>query len=555
MLKKLLLLALVHGLAVAGAPPAALRAITADGLLGHIRTLASDEFEGRSPATHGETMTVDYLRRQFTALGLAPGNPDGSYVQRVPMLGLSAKPGLSFQVHGQTLPLKFTEDFVAWSPRRQSDVVVADSEVVFVGYGVVAPEYGWDDYKGMDLRGKTLLMLINDPPVPDPRRPGQLDPRMFKGEAMTYYGRWTYKYEIAARLGAAAAIIVHETKPAAYPYEVIRNSHARENFILQTNGEHPDYPAVPGWIRQERARQLLSAAGYDFDALKQAALAKDFKPVSIGALATLHVQNSWREVESDNVVAKIEGSDPKLKDEVVIYSAHWDHFGIDEHLPGPKAGQVFHGALDNASGVAALLEIAKAYRALPHPPKRSILFIATTAEERGLLGAQYYIRHPLYPLRKTVADINIDGINPWGRTRDVEIVGFGHSEMDTLFARQARTQRRSVLPESRPELGGFFRADQFEFAKAGVPVLYAKSRQNYIGKSEDYARQKVDDYIAHDYHKVSDTVHEDWDMRGAVEDVQLLFMSGYAIANSRHFPHWLPGSEFKAKRGAMLRGK
>jgi Zn-dependent M28 family amino/carboxypeptidase len=541
-------------LAYSPAVKAPLRTISGSSLLKHIKVLASDDFEGRSPGTKGEAMTVAYLQDQFIKMGLTPGNPDGSYVQKVPMIGATSTPALSYQIAGKNVALQFPEDFVAWSPRVQTEIHVDQSELVFVGYGIVAPEYGWDDYKGVDLRGKTMVMLINDPPVPDPKNPDKLDASMFKGEAMTYYGRWTYKYEIAAKMGAAAAIIVHETKPAAYPYEVVRNSNSRENFSLKTDGPNPNFPLVPGWIHLDKAKELFSAAGDDFDRLKKAALSKDFKPVSLGGTASIHVNNTWREVASNNVVAKIEGSDPKLKDEYVIYSAHWDHFGFDESLPGPKSQQVFHGALDNASGVATLLELAKAFKALKVPPKRSILFIATTAEERGLLGAQYYARHPLYPLKKTLADINIDGINPWGRTKDVEIVGFGHSTMDDIVTRYSLMQNRKAEPESRPELGGFYRADNFEFAKEGVPVVYAKSRNKYLDKPENYAREKVDQYISHDYHQVSDIVHDDWDMTGAVEDARMLFMVGYDVAQGKTYPQWKTGSEFKAKRDWMMKG-
>jgi len=404
----------------APAVAASLKAIDGGNLLNHIKVLASDEFEGRSPGTRGEALTVAYIKQQFTRLGLASGNPDGTYVQQVPMMGVTSAPKLAFNAGGKATPLNFPGDFVAFSPHAERDIRIDDSELVFVGYGVVAPEYGWDDYKGADLRGKTLVMLINDPPVPDPNDPARLDPSMFKGEGMTYYGRWTYKYEMAAKLGAAAAIIVHETKPAAYPYEVVVNSWVRENFTLKTDGPNASFPAVPAWIHLDRARDLFRAAGLDFETLKKSALSREFKPVRLGVTATIRVQNTLREIASNNVVAKIEGSDPAVKNECVVYSAHWDHFGVNDKLPGTRDQQIFHGALDNASGVAMLLELAKAYKALPAPPKRTIVFIATTGEEQGLLGAQYYVNHPLYPLHRTLANINIDGINTWGRTKDVE---------------------------------------------------------------------------------------------------------------------------------------
>lgn len=540
--------------AQAQSPDAALASIKADELLQHIKVLASDEFEGRAPGSVGETRTVEYLKQQFRQLGLRPGNPDGSWVQGVPMRGQKPVPQFSYSVNGKQVKLKFPEDYVAHSTTPGDHAKVKGSDIVFVGYGVQAPEYGWDDYKGLDVKGKTLLMLINDPAIPDPNNPEQLDPAMFKGKAMTYYGRWTYKYEIAAKLGAAAAIIIHETKPAAYPWDVVRSGGVGEHFSLQRKGADPDAPTVPGWIQLERAKQLLAAAGYDFDQLKQQALKKEFQPVVLKAKADFQIDNQTRSLKSDNVVALIEGSDPKLKHEYVIYSAHWDHLGIDTRLPGSRSEQIYHGALDNASGTAALLALAKAYKALPaaQAPKRSILFIATTAEERGLLGAKYYAAHPLVPLRQTVANINIDGINAWGKTAQIENVTSGHSSIDALLAKYAATQGRKMENDSRPELGSFYRADQLEFARAGVPVLYTKARSAYLDRPDNYAAEVVNHYVAHDYHQTSDIVRDDWDFSGGVQDIGLLFQVGLEIANG-NTPQWLDGSEFKAAGERRLR--
>ena len=534
----------------AAATTPALKAITAGSMLAHIKTLASDGFEGRAPGGKGEAMTVAYLQRQFVKLGLAPGNPDGSYVQKVPLVGVTSKPTLTLTVGGKTTALRFSEDFVAWSPLVEKEVNVAQSEMVFVGYGTVAPEYGWDDYKGMDLRGKTLVMLINDPAIPDPNDPSKLDPKMFKGEAMTYYGRWTYKYEMAAKLGASAAIIVHETKPAAYPYEVVRHSWTRANFEIDADGPNPDFPPVPAWIQLDRAKDLFRASGLDFDVLKKAALSKDFKPVTLGDTASFTVNNSWEKVQSKNVLAKIAGSDPTLRNETIIYSAHWDHLGMDKSLPGPRAKQIFHGALDNASGIATLLELAKAYQALPVAPKRTILFIATTSEEQGLLGARYYAQHPLYPLAQTLVDINIDGVNPWGRTKDLRILGSGKSSADDVVAKFAARQGRTALPDERPELGSFYRADQFEFAKEGVPGVYLRGGTMVLGKPATYGREKADDFIAHHYHSVADVVDKKWDLTGAVEDTRLLFLVGYDIAQGAAYPQWRVDAEFQRKHPA-----
>ncbi len=547
-----LLLAATSALLMVGLCAAELDApvahISADRMLSHIRVLSSDAFEGRAPGGVGEQRTVAYIEQQFKKIGLVPGNPDGSYLQLVPMLGVSSVPTLSWQHADTTTALNFPEDFVAWSPRPQQQVKSDQSQMVFVGYGVVAPEYHWDDYKGMDLHGKTLVMLINDPAIPDPADPSRLDPAMFKGKEMTYYGRWTYKFEMGAKLGAAAVLIVHETIPAAYPFEVVRHSWAHKNFYLDSAGDNPDFPPVAGWIQLDRARELFTAAGLDFDTLKKAALSRDFQPVALNTTASFTVNNEWQKVQSKNVLAKIEGSDPLLKNETIIYSAHWDHLGMDTSLPGPRTKQIFHGALDNASGVAALLELAKAYKALPQAPKRTILFIATTSEEQGLKGAQYYARNPLYPLAQTLVDINMDVLNSYGRTRDVRIIGGGKSSADELVARLAARQGRKVLPDELPEYGGFYRADQFEFAKAGVPGVYLKAGMEVIGKPADYGRNKNTDYIAHHYHSVEDIIDKKWDLSGAAEDVQLLFAVGYELGQGGAYPQWRKDAEFQRAR-------
>ena len=534
-------------------PATAAATISGARMLEHITVLASDDFEGRSPGTAGEQKTTAYLQQQFKALGLAPGNPDGSYLQAVPMTSVLSHPTLSYRSGaGAATPLTFPQDYVAWSTSNEAHSTLTASPLVFVGYGVTAPEYRWDDYKGIDLRGKTLVMLINDPPLPLASDPAQLDPAMFGGSAMTYYGRWTYKYEMAAKLGAAGALIVHETKPAAYPYEVVRNSWGRENFALRSAGPNPDFPPLPGWLQLDSAKAIFRAGGHDFDTLKQAALSRDFQPVPLGVTIDASVDNTMQQLESHNVVARIEGSDPILKNQTILYTAHWDHFGIDTHLPGGRSAQIFHGAQDNASGVAALLEVARAYRALPVAPKRSILFLITTGEERGLLGAQYYARHPLYPLARTLLEINVDVMNTWGRTRDVEIVGSGKSDADDLVARNAAAQGRSVQPDSKPEAGRFYRSDQFELAKVGVPVVYLKGGQDYIGHEAGYGAAKTAAYTSHDYHKVTDTVRPDWDMSGAAEDAQLIFRIGYDAAQGARYPQWRAGAEFKAARDAQL---
>ena len=528
----------------------ALEAITPDGLLAHIKVLASDEFEGRAPGTKGEELSVKYISDEFKKIGLKPGNPDGTYTQEVPLAGINSEPRMSFTIGDKTIDLKYLDDFVASSARLQPEIKVDKSDVVFVGYGIVAPEYGWDDYKDADVRGKTLLMLIGDPPIPDSKDPSKLDEKMFKGKAMTYYGRWTYKYEIATQKGAVAAIIVHETQPAAYPWQVVRSSWGKENFELDNPNKNMDAVSARSWITLDVAKKIVADCGQDFDALKKTAIAKDFRPIALTAKANIQIKQQIREFKSHNVIGTLEGSDPKLRDEHVIYTAHWDHLGRHPELQGD---QIFNGAIDNASGVASVIQIAAAFMKVNPPPKRSVLFMATTAEEAGLLGAKFYAEHPLYPLEKMLADINIDGVNPWGKTHDLEDLTNGNSTLDDLLGRAAARQGRVMKPNSEPEKGGFYRVDSFEFAKAGVPVLHAARGIEIIGKPPEYGKQKRDEFVAKHYHQPSDEVDPGWDLSGAVQDVQLLFEVGYQVANGDKFPEWKAGSEFKAKREAMLK--
>ena len=527
---------------------AAVTAIDQHDFLHHIEVLSSDDFEGRAPGTHGETLTVSYLEQQFKAIGLLPGSPNGMYTQRVPMTGFTGNPQASITIGTRHMELHYPDDFVAFSALRSPRVEIQSSELVFVGYGVIAPEYGWNDYKSLDVRGKTLVMLINDPPVPDPHDASKLDDKMFGGKAMTYYGRWSYKYEIASKLGAAAAIIVHETGPAAYPYSVVVNSQGHENFTLTDEPARARYPTVAAWITEQRARELFTACGLDFETMKKAAVSRDFHPVPLGAHVQFHIDNTWHDVDSHNVVGRLVGSDPQLKHQYVIYTAHWDHFGWNPKLPGSKHEQIFHGARDNASGVAALLELARAYKALPEAPKRSILFIATTGEERGLLGARYYAHHPLYPLRDTVADLNMDGIATWGRTQDIELISAGKSNIDDTVRDQARMLGMVVEPDLHPERGTVYRADQLEFARVGVPVVFLHEGLDLIGKPAGFGEQKQQDYIAHHYHQVTDTIDPQWDLSGAVSQMELLLRIGYSLVQTTAYPQWNPDSEFRAAR-------
>lgn len=522
-----------------------------EAILEHIKVLASDEFEGRAPGTRGEELTVAYLTETCKKMGLSPGNPNGTYVQRVPFVGYVAKPTGSFDVRGKRTEFVMPAEGLAVSRRVAPEVKVDASQVVFVGYGAVAPEYGWDDFKGVDVRGKTVVMLVGDPPVPDPNDPSKLDEKLFKGRAMTYYGRWPYKYEAASERGAAACIIVHETEPAGYPYTVLERGYGQEYFDIARPDGHAGRVAVESWMTVERARRLFADCGKDYDALKRSAAQRDFAPVDLGATASFDLKLTTRDVASQNVVARVDGSDPKLRTQYVIYSAHWDHFGRDPKLEGD---QIFNGAIDDASGCAELLEIARAFSALKTKPKRSIVFLFTTGEEQGLLGAKYYAQNPLYPLERTLADINLDIMNVWGRTRSVVSISHGATTLDEVLADVAASQNRRVVPDPEPEKGYFYRSDHLELMRRGVPALtFLHPGADYVDKPEDYGRRKRDEYVTRDYHKPSDTVKSDWDLSGAAEDARMLYEVGYRVAEGRAFPEWKPGTEFKAIREERLK--
>ncbi len=514
-------------------------------VLAHTKVLSSDEFEGRAPGTKGEELTVNYLVDQFKQIGLKPGNPDGTYVQKVPLVGITPTPApLMFTKGKEQLTLNWKDDVVAWT-KHVADVASLDkSELVFVGYGVVAPEYNWDDYKGIDVKGKTLVMLVGDPPVPDPANPSALDPKTFGGNAMTYYGRWTYKYEIGAMKGAAGVLIVHETGPAGYGFNVIQGK-TGEQFDLVTPDKNMGRAAIEGWITLDQATKLLRMAGQDFDALKKQAVTRGFKPVPLGVTASMTIRNTLRTIDSKNVLAKFEGSDPALKDEYVIYTAHWDHFGKT-----PEG--IFHGARDNASGTAALIEMGRAFTKVSPPPKRSILLISVTAEEQGLLGSQYYSVTPLYPLAKTVAEINMDELNVTGATRDLTLIGYGASDLDDYARAAAAEQGRTVHADAEPEKGYYYRSDHFNFAKMGVPALNPDQGIEYASKPAEYSQKVRDNWTSNVYHTPKDVVTPDWDLSGAAQDLKLLFAVGYRVAQADKFPEWKPGNEFKATRDAML---
>jgi len=511
--------------------------VSADTLLDEISTLASDEFEGRLPGSQGEERTVEYLVERFSAAGAVPGNPDGTWVQGVPLVGITPAAGATLDVSRGEEARSFQPgaDYVAYT-KRVVDEVALDGEFVFVGYGAVAPEYDWDDFKGMDVRGKILLFLVNDPPLED----------IFGGRAMTYYGRWTYKHEIAAERGAAGAFVIHEEGPAGYPWEVIGGSPHGEQFDLVAEDRNMGRAAVEGWVQRATAEALFAMAGLDFETEKAKAAERGFRPVPLGVRGRTAIRNTLREVTSRNVVAKVEGEG--APDELVIYSAHWDHLGRDTSLEGD---QIFNGAADNATGTAGLVELARAFAQAPQRPRRSVLFLAVTAEEQGLLGARYYAENPLYSPADTVAAINMDVLNQWGRTRDLTVVGMGQSELDEIAGAAAQALGRVLVPDPEPEKGFYYRSDHFQFAKAGIPAFYADPGIDYLDKPEGYGLQKREEYTSTDYHAVSDEVKPDWDLSGAVEDLAFFYHFGASLAARNDWPQWSETSEFRAIREAQ----
>ena len=505
-----------------------------DLLMAHIEVLSSDDFGGRAPGSPGEEKTVAYITEAFRSYGLRPGNPDGTYLQQVPLVGITAtdRSRLSLVRGREEEELAAGLGYVAWTKRVVEEVDV-DGELVFVGYGVVAPEYDWDDYKGIDVEGKVLVMLVNDPPIEG----------AFGGDAMTYYGRWTYKYEIAAERGAAGAFIVHETVPAGYPWEVVSGSWMGESFDLETPDKNMGRVAVEGWFSLNAARALFEGAGLDYDEQKQAAADRSFRPVSLETRLKASIENELRNVSSANVIAKLEGSE--VPAETVLYLAHWDHLGTQPSMEGDN---IFNGAYDNATGVAGLLELARVFSELDPTPRRSVLFLAVTAEEQGLLGSRYYAENPLYPIAETVAGVNMDGLNVWGRTTDVTVVGMGQSSLDELAAEIAGRQGRTLLPNPEPEKGFYYRSDHFELAKVGIPAFYADVGITFEGRPEGWGERRREIYTAEDYHKPSDEIKDWYELSGMIQDLDLFYGMGLELVTTDTWPEWSETSEFRSKR-------
>ena len=519
--------------------------ITAAGIAQHIKTLASDDFQGRKPFTPGEEKATAYIASEFKKLGLKPG-PDGSYFQAVPLVEITGTPSPTLQITGKGQPLAFNyrTDFVAFTEQEKPHVQLTNSPLIFAGYGVVAPEYGWDDYKGLDVKGKTVVVLINDPGNAGP------DTTRFQGKAMTYYGRWDYKYAEAARHGAAGMLIVHDTKPASYPWSVVQSSYSGAKLRPQTPDHGASKCTLEGWITLDAAKRLLTAAGQSYDQLYAAANRPGFKAVPLGLNVSGSVDNKLRSRTSKNVVGVLPGT--SRANEYIIYSAHWDHLGIGAPINGDS---IHNGAVDNASGVAGILAIAKGFAEAKEKPARSIVFLAVTGEEQGLLGSAYYAAHPLFPLNKTVADINIDGLGTFGPMRDLTITGYGQSDLDDYARAEAQTQGRYVQPDQHSEQGHFYRSDHFSFAKVGVPALYAKGEFDSRAHGKAFAEQQFKDYEAKRYHQPADEYNPKWDLRGAEQDARLLFHVGQKLAGETTFPKWKPSSEFRAVREKSLAGK
>jgi len=522
---------------------AALASITVESFSKNTEILSSDKFEGRAPASKGEELTVNFMKDKFEKLGLKPGNGE-SFFQEVPMVEINSVPieNLTIEDSNGQKQYAFGDEFTAVTLRVADEVSLEDSEMVFVGYGVIAPEYDWNDYEGIDVKGKTVVMLVNDPGF------ATEDPEFFMGRAMTYYGRWTYKYEEAARQGASGAFIIHETEPAAYGWGVVKNGWTGPQFNLISEDKNLSRCAAEGWLTLDVSKEILGKAGQSLEDLKAKATERGFKAIPLGLKASLKMKNSIRESTSRNVIAVLPGSD--RADEYIFYMAHWDHFGIDTSLEGD---QIYNGALDNATGTVGLIELAKAFQSLGSPPRRSIAFLAVTGEEQGLLGSLYYATHPIFPTSKTVAGINMDALNIYGPMKDITVVGLGKSELDDYLREAATEQGRRVVPNPTPEKGSFYRSDHFSFAKQGIPALYAGTGNDHVEHGEEWTRKQKEKYSAEKYHKVTDEFDPNWDLSGAIDDLRLLFKVGYRLSMEDTFPNWNEGTEFKAKRDADLK--
>jgi Zn-dependent M28 family amino/carboxypeptidase len=514
--------------------------ISTEGMEQHIKTLASDEFQGRRPFTEGERKTLTYLEDQFKTLRLEPGNGN-SYLQEVPMVEITAQaaPVMQVQANKTTLKLNGFDDYVLWTERTEPVIDWKNEQVVFAGFGIIAPEYNWNDYAGLDVKGKIVLVLVNDPGF------GGADSTFFKGNTMTYYGRWTYKFEEAARQGAKGCLVIHNTVPAGYGFWVVQNNWNAPHLYLDPRGKNQYKCEGIGWVSMSAAEKIFNAAGLNFNEQQSRARQPGFKAVPLKPTFSTSMSVSAKYNTTYNVVAKLTGTD--APGEYVIYTAHWDHLGIGK--PNDQGDSIYNGALDNAGGVATMLEIARAFASMKTKPKRTVVFLSVTAEEQGLWGSAYYAENPIYPIEKTVANLNMDFTNAYGKMKDVTVIGIGQSELEDYLREEAKKQGRYIAPEPNPVAGLYFRSDHFNFAKRGIPALFTGNSIDHVEHGKEYGQQRQDDYTKNRYHQPADAYNsEQWDLSGAVQDAQLLFSLGKRLANSNDWPQWKAGSEFKHLR-------
>lgn len=516
-------------------------AFNKDTLAHDIQVLASDSFTGRKPFTEGETKTINYLQKRFADVGLEPGNGN-SYLQEVPMVSIATTADSTMQVQTSNgnFQLKGFSDYVIWTEKTDPIINLNNTEVVFAGYGVNAPERNWNDYAGLDVKGKIVMVLVNDPGY-------GIDSTLFKGDTMTYYGRWTYKFEEAARQGAKGCLVIHNTKAASYPFSVVQNNWNGSRLRLDTRGKNVPYCDVVGWVSDSTAKRLLQAGGQDSALLTKAAQ-PGFKPVPLNVKLSSSIKVKANYNKTNNVIGKITGA--TRPDEYIIYTAHWDHLGIGK--PDETGDSIYNGALDNATGTAGLLQLAKAFNSLNNKSDRTIVFLAVTAEEQGLWGSAYYAENPVYPPNKTVANINMDGLNMVGKTKDIVIIGQGQSELEDYLQEASRKVGRDISYETHPEAGYYYRSDHFNFAKVGIPALYTRRGIDVTGKGKEYGQQTEDEYRDKRYHRPSDEYNDTWNLEGGIEDLKLLFMVGRRLATEDKWPSWKEGSEFKPIRQKSL---
>jgi len=506
-------------------------------LRAHIGFLSDDLLSGRAPGSLGSALAQRYIASQMQLIGIKPGIKDSSYYQKFDMVEINIKPEMQLTISGKygELELKYYDEFVAFPGVQKEKIEVKDAELVFVGYGIQAPEYNWDDFKNVDVQGKVLLIMNNDPDTGDPK--------FFGGKARLYYGRWDYKYEQAARMGAIGAIIIHTTPSAGYSWNVVQTSWSGKRFeIPQTKESSLIYK---GWITEDDAYRIAEIGGKNLDKLRSAAEKHSFKPVFLEATVSGNIHANYNTLKATNVVGMLPGSDPELRKQAIVFTAHYDHLGVGKAVDGDS---IYNGALDNASGVASILTIADAFTQLDNLPRRSLVFAALDGEESGLLGSQYYAENPSFPPEKIAANINIDGVNIWGKTRDIAIIGSGKSTIDKLVKEVAKTQMRIVMPDLMPEQGYFYRSDQFNFAKIGVPALYLNEGQDFIGRPKGWGKKIIEHWIATHYHQPSDEYDPNWDLSGHIQDLILTFQVALRLANDDQMPSWLPGDEFESVR-------